>query len=166
MVECIWDHFITACNSVQNGLKWCNYCKSSCHEVGSEFFATNAPDPPHWTQNSWFGTFHTVCVHLGPFHYCMKLGAKRAELVQLMWKFVPRSRFVISQNDCDRSIPCDPKLIFWSISLCSGGFGNFSLWQYTRCKTGWSAAINAKVYAMRSQRKFSQQMHPIHLIGS
>ena len=23
--------------------------KSSCHEVAPEFFATNAPDPPHWT---------------------------------------------------------------------------------------------------------------------
>ena len=32
-------------NSVQNGPKW---CKSSCHEVVSEFFATNAPDPPYW----------------------------------------------------------------------------------------------------------------------
>ena len=31
-------------------------------------------------------------VHLGQFRYCMKLGAKRAELVQLMQKFVPRSR--------------------------------------------------------------------------
>ena len=30
-------------------------------------------------------------VHLGQFRYCMKLGAKRAELVQLMQKFVPRS---------------------------------------------------------------------------
>ena len=24
------------------------------------FFATNAPDPPHWTLNSWFGAFHSV----------------------------------------------------------------------------------------------------------
>ena len=24
-----------------------NQCKSLCHEVASEFFATNAPDPPH-----------------------------------------------------------------------------------------------------------------------
>ena len=35
-------------NSVQNGP---NLCKSLCHEVASEFFATNAPDPPHWTLN-------------------------------------------------------------------------------------------------------------------
>ena len=35
-------------NSVQNGP---NKCKSSCDEVALEFFATNAPDPPHWTLN-------------------------------------------------------------------------------------------------------------------
>ena len=34
----------------------------------------------------------SVWVHLGSFHYCMKLHAKQAELVQLMQKFVPGSR--------------------------------------------------------------------------
>jgi len=47
-------------------------------------FATNAPDAPHWTPNSSFDAFRSVWVHLGPFRYCMKLGAKRAEMVQLM----------------------------------------------------------------------------------
>ena len=28
-----------------------NVCKRSCHEVVSDFFATNAPDPPHWNPN-------------------------------------------------------------------------------------------------------------------
>ena len=48
----------------ENRPKW---CKSSCHEALSEFFATNAPVPPHWTLNScvWcisynFGAFGTV----------------------------------------------------------------------------------------------------------
>ena len=41
-------------NSVQNGPKW---CKSSCHEVASEFFATITSDPPHWTLNSCFDAF-------------------------------------------------------------------------------------------------------------
>ena len=58
----------------------------------SEFFAINTPDPPHWTLNPCFGVFHSVWEHLESFHYCMKLGAKWAELVQLMQKFVPRSR--------------------------------------------------------------------------
>ena len=34
-------------------------------------FATNAPDPPHWTLNSCFGAFHSIWVHLGPFG-CLK----------------------------------------------------------------------------------------------
>ena len=48
---CISDHSVTAWNSMQNGLNWCNYCKSSSHEVISELFAKNAPDPPRWTLN-------------------------------------------------------------------------------------------------------------------
>ena len=39
----------------------------------------------------------------------MKLGAKRAELVQ---KFVPRTRIGIFRNERTRSTPLDPKLKF------------------------------------------------------
>ena len=56
-----------------------NLCKSSCHEVLSEFFAMNASDPPHWILNSCFRAFLSVWVHLGLFRYCMKLGVKWAE---------------------------------------------------------------------------------------
>ena len=45
---CIWNHLVALRNSVQNGP---NKCKSSCHEVVSEFFSRNTPDPPHWIQN-------------------------------------------------------------------------------------------------------------------
>ena len=45
---CIWNSLVALQNLVQNGP---NKCKSSCHEVVSEFFATNATDPPHWTLN-------------------------------------------------------------------------------------------------------------------
>ena len=82
----IWVHlgqFVALQHSVQNGP---NLCKSSCHEVTSEFFATYAPDPPHWTLSSCFGVFCTISVHLVPFGYLTKLGAKRAEVVQ---NFVP-----------------------------------------------------------------------------
>ena len=81
------------------GTVWLRYetrCKSSSIEVASEFFATKAPDPPHWTLNWCFGTFHTIWVLLGPFGCVMKLGAKRDELVQ---KFVPRSRVRIFRNE-------------------------------------------------------------------
>src|SRR6185503_7540499 len=63
----IWVHlglFVALQHSVQNGPNW---CKSSCHEVVSEFFATNAPDPPYWTLNSCFGVFRTIWMHLGQF---------------------------------------------------------------------------------------------------
>ena len=43
---CIRDCLVALRNSMQNGP---NKCKSSCLEVTMEFFATKAPDPPHWT---------------------------------------------------------------------------------------------------------------------
>ena len=52
-------------------------------------------------------------MHLGPFGYLMKLGAKQAELVQ---KFVPRSCVRIFRNEHIRSTPLDPKLMFWCVS--------------------------------------------------
>ena len=41
----VWLPYKTRCKMGRN------LCKSSCHEVASDFFATNAPDPPHWTLN-------------------------------------------------------------------------------------------------------------------
>ena len=64
----------------------------------SEFSATNTPDQPHWTLNLCFGLFRTVWMYLGRFRCLTKLGAKRAEMVQLMQKFVPRSRVRIFRN--------------------------------------------------------------------
>src|SRR6185437_12938043 len=76
------------------------------------FFTTNAPDRPHWTLKLCFGVFHSVWVHLGSFCNCMKLGAKRDELEQLMQKFVPQSPVEIFRNECTQSSPLDPKLMF------------------------------------------------------
>ena len=39
---CIRDRLVALRNSVQNGTIW---CKNLCHEVASEFFVMNAPDP-------------------------------------------------------------------------------------------------------------------------
>ena len=58
------------------GKTFMNKCKSSWHEDVSEFFATNTPDPSHWTLNTCFGAFLTICVHLGPLGCLTKLGAK------------------------------------------------------------------------------------------
>ena len=101
-----------------------NQCKSLCHEVALEFFATKALDPPHWTLNSYFGEFCTIWVHLGPFGCLTKIGAKRGEPVQ---KFVPRSCIGIFRNERTRSTPLDPTLTFWCVRMIwvhSGLFGS------------------------------------------
>ena len=128
-------------------------------------FTTNAPDPRHWTLNSWFGAFPTVCVHLGPFHRLMKLGSKRAELVQLRQKFVPRSRFIAFGNECNRSSPLDPKLMFWHISDCLGALETVSSPYETRLKTGRTGTIKAKVRATKPLQNFSQRTNQIDPIG-
>jgi hypothetical protein len=54
------DCFVTARKSMQNWSNWSHYRTSSLNEVATEFFATNAPNPLHWTPNSCFGAFRTV----------------------------------------------------------------------------------------------------------
>jgi len=115
----VWVHLWPFCCYTKlgaNGPNWCNKCKSSCHEVVSELFATNAPDPHHWTLNSCFVAFRKVWVHLGSFRYCTKLGAKWAVLVQLMQKFMPRSCVGTFRYERTRNTPLDPKLMFCCIS--------------------------------------------------
>ena len=138
-------------NFVQNGP---NKCKCSCHKVVSEFFATNAPDPPYWTLTSCFGAFRTIWVHSGPFGCLTKLGAKRAELVQ---KFVPRSRVGIFRNERTRSTPLEPKLTFLCVSYYLVAFGAVWLPYDTRCETG---RTSAKVRATKSRRNFLKRTHP------
>ena len=130
--------------------------QSSCHEVASEFFARNAPDPPHWTLNCRFGVFRTIWVHSGPFGCLTKLGGKRAELVQ---KFVPRSRVGIFRNECTRSTPLDPKLMFWSVSYYLGAFGIVWFPYETRCKT---SRTSAKVSCHEVGSDFFATKAPIH----
>ena len=119
----------------------------------------NAPDPPHWTLNSCVGAFRTIWVHLEPFGYLTKLGAKRAEQVQ---KFVPRSRVGIFRNERTPSTPLDPKLMFWCVSYRLRAFGTVKLPYETRGKT---FRTSAKVRATMLLRIISQRTHPIHPIG-
>ena len=74
---------------------------------------------------------------MGPFGCFTKLGAKRAELVQ---KFVPRSRVGIFRNERTRSIPVDPKLMFWCVLFYLGALRTVWLRYETRCKTGRTSA--------------------------
>ena len=67
-IRTIWVHSgLFGCLTKLGAKNRPNLCKSSCHEVASEFFATNTPDPPHWTLNLRFGAFATIWVHSGPF---------------------------------------------------------------------------------------------------
>jgi len=122
-------------------------------------FATNAPDPPHWTLNSRFGAFCTIWVQSGPFGCLTKLGAKRAELVQ---KFAKQSRIGIFRNERTRSTPLDSKLTFWCVSYYLGAFGTAWLPYKTRSKMG---RTSAKVRDTKLRRNFSQRTHPVHPIG-
>src|SRR6185295_7502025 len=106
-----------------------------------------------------FASFRTIWVHSGPFGCFTKLGAKRAELVQ---KFVPRTCVGIFRNECTRSTPLDPKLIFWCVSYYLGAFGTVWLPYETQCKIG---RTSPKVRATRSRRNYSRRTHPIHPIG-
>jgi hypothetical protein len=79
------DRFVTARKSMQKRPNRCHYRTSSLNKVVSEFFATNAPDPLHWTKTH-------VLWRFGPFRYCMKVDAKLAELVPQSHKFAKESR--------------------------------------------------------------------------
>ena len=117
----------------------------------SELFATNAPDPLHWTLNTCFGAFLTICVHLGLLGCLTKLGAKRAELVQ---KLVPRSCIGIFRNKRTRYTPLDPNLMVWCVTYHLGSFGIVFLPYETRCKTGQTSA---KVRATKSRWNFCNE---------
>ena len=102
--------------------------------------------------------FHTIWVHSGLFGCLTKLGAKRAELVQM---FVPRIRVRVFRNERTRSTPLDPKLTFWCVSYYLGAFETVWLPYETRCKTG---RTSAKVRATKLRQNFSQRTRPIHSI--
>jgi len=74
--------------------------------------------------------FSCVSFHLGAFGTIMllrKLDAKRAKLVQLMQKFVPRCLVRNFDNERSRSTPLESKLMFWCVSFHLGAFGTVSL---------------------------------------
>ena len=92
------------------------------------------------TQSTPFGPklmFWCISYHSGPFGCLTKLGGKRADLVQ---KFVPRRCVGIFCNECTRSTPFDPKLMFRCILYNSGAFGTVWLPYKTRWKMGRTSA--------------------------
>ena len=106
MFRCIWVHLGSFRNCMKLGAKHTELVQLMQKFVPRShvvIFPNNAPDPPHWTLTLSFGVFHSVCVHLGSFRNCMKLGAKRGELEQLKQKFVPQNHVGIFCNERTQS---------------------------------------------------------------
>ena len=143
---CIRDHLVSLLNSVQNGP---NKCKSSSHEVTSEFFARNTPDPPPLNPKL---TFWCVSYYLGAFGTVWLPYRTRCKTGRIVQKFVPGSCNGIFRNECTRSTPLDPKLMFCGVSNYLRAFGTIWLPYGTRCKTGRKSA---KVRAMKPRWNFS-----------
>ena len=81
-------------------------------------FRNERTRPPYWTLNSWISAFCSVWVHFGLFRYCMKLGAKWAELVQLMQKFVPRTRIGTFTTNAPDPPHCTLNSCFGALWIC------------------------------------------------
>jgi hypothetical protein len=109
MFWCVSDRFITAQKSMQNWPNCCHYRTSSLNKVASEFFATNAPDPLHLTQNSCFWAFRTVSLLHGGRCKTGQTGGINAKVrkTKLRWNF---------SHEHTQSTPFDPKFMFWGVS--------------------------------------------------
>ena len=125
----IWVHYGPFCCVMKLGAKRAELVQKFVPRSGVGILTTTLPDPPHWTLNLRFAEFATIWVHSGPFGCLMKLGAKRAELVQM---FVPRSRVGFFRNERTRSTPFPPKLMFWCISYHLGASRTIWLSHETR----------------------------------
>jgi hypothetical protein len=54
------DQFVTALKSLQNWPNMWPYRTGPLNEVALHLFTMNAPNPLHWTQNSYFGAIGTI----------------------------------------------------------------------------------------------------------
>ena len=96
-----------------------------------------------WCLSFRLGAFWTVSL----LH---ETWCKSSKLVQLMQKFMPQCRSRIFRNECSRSTPLDPKLMFCFVSFRLGAFGTVSLLHETCCKMRQTGTINGKVRATMS----------------
>ena len=137
MFGCIWDCFVALRYSVQIMPNYCSQSKSSSHKVAIEFFAINPPNPRHLILNSCYGAFHSVWGHLGTFCYDSKLGAKLAELVQLMQNSCHKVASDVFTTNAIDPPPLDPKrcfVLFRSVWRHFGPFRCFTILGSTRAE--------------------------------
>ena len=107
-----------------------------------------------------FRAFRTIWVRLGSFGWLTKLCAKRDELVQ---KFVPRSRVGIFRNECTRSTPLAPKLMFWCVSfhwVHSGPFGCLTKLGAKRAELVQKFVPRSRIRIFRNERTRSTPFDP------
>ena len=141
------------CCLTKLGAKRPKWCKSSCHEVVSEFFATNVGTPLNPKH-----MFHSVLYYFCAFGTVRLHYKTQCETGQTDAKFVPRSRVGIFHSERTRSTPLDSKLMFWCVLYYLDAFGPFCCLTKTQCKTGRTGAI---VCATESGLMFLHQTHPI-----
>ena len=115
----IWLPYETRCKTGRTSAKV--RATKSRRNFRNELTRSTPLDPKltFWWVSYYFGAF-------GTFGCLMKLGGKRAELVQ---KIVPRSRVENFRNERPRSTPLNPKLAFWcvrTIWVHSGLFGSLT----------------------------------------
>jgi hypothetical protein len=112
----VWQHLGSFRNCMKLVAKWGQLVQLMHKFVPRShvgIFRNERTQSSHWTLNSCFGVLHSVWVHLGSFPNCMKLGAKRGQLVQLMQKFVAGSHVGIFLNERTQSALLEPKPMFW-----------------------------------------------------
>ena len=83
-VWCIWDHFVTALNSMQTGQSDAINAKDRATNSRRIFSLRTHPIHTMGHKTHVLLHFRIVWVHLGSFRYCTKFGAKWAELGQWM----------------------------------------------------------------------------------
>ena len=120
-----------------------------------------APDPPHWTLNSCFGTFCTIWVDFGRFGCLTRLGAKWARLAQ---KFVPRSRVGIFCHERTRYTPLDSKHIFCCVLYYLNAY-------FTTLSAKWAKLVQkfvqrSRVGIFRNVRTWSSLLEPNWCFGA
>ena len=162
---CIWDRFLlhkTRCKIGQHGAINAKFVPQSLVRISWNGRSRSTQLGPKLM-------FSCVSFRLGAFGTIMllhKLNAKRAKLVQLMPKFVPRCLVRNFRNERSRSTPLEPKLMFCCVSFYLGAFETIWLQHKTRCKMGQPGTIKAKVCATKSCQNFSKRTLLIHIIGS
>ena len=100
-------------------------------------------------------------MHSGPFGCLTKLGAKQVEIMQ---KFVPRSRIGIFRKERALFTLLDPKLTFWCVLYYLGALGPFgSLTKFgaKRAELVQKFVPRSRVGIIRNERTRSTPLDPI-----